>query len=52
MAARIITPRQLLIGGGAVSQLAEVLTGLGLGRRLVITDPYLIEIAKLDIAAS
>ena len=51
MAARIITPRQLLIGGGAIRHLAEVLTGLGLGRPLVITDPYLIEIGKLDIVA-
>ncbi|MDH3920491.1 MAG: iron-containing alcohol dehydrogenase, partial [Rhodospirillales bacterium] len=51
MTARIITPRQLLIGGGAVRQLAEVLTGLGLGRPLVVTDPHLIEIGKLDIVA-
>jgi alcohol dehydrogenase class IV len=51
MSARIITPRQLLIGGGAVRQLAEVLTGLGLGRPLVVTDPHLIEIGKLDIVA-
>jgi len=51
MAARIVTPRQLLIGGGAVRQLAEVLAGLGLGRPLVITDPHLIEIGKLDIVA-
>jgi alcohol dehydrogenase class IV len=51
MAARIVTPRQLLIGGGAVRQLAGVLTGLGLGRPLVITDPHLIEIGKLEIVA-
>jgi alcohol dehydrogenase class IV len=51
MSARIVTPRQLLIGGGAVQQLAEVLTGLGLGRPLVVTDPHLIEIGKLDIVA-
>ena len=51
MPARIITPRQLLIGGGAVRQCAQVLTGLGLGRPLVITDPHLIEIGKLDILA-
>ena len=51
MTARIITPRQLLIGGGAVRRLAEVLAGLGLGRPLVVTDPHLIEIGKLDIVA-
>jgi alcohol dehydrogenase class IV len=51
MTARIVTPRQLLIGGGAVHQLAEVLKGLGLGRPLVVTDPHLIEIGKLDIVA-
>ncbi len=51
MVARIITPRQLLIGGGAVRQLADVLAGLGLCRPLVITDPHLIEIGKLDILA-
>jgi alcohol dehydrogenase class IV len=51
MAARIVTPRQLLIGGGAVQKLADVLAGLGLGRPLVVTDPHLIEIGKLDIVA-
>ena len=51
MSARIVTPRQLLIGGGAVKELVTVLQGLGLGRPLVVTDPHLIEIGKLDIVA-
>jgi alcohol dehydrogenase class IV len=47
MVASIITPRQLLIGGGAIAQLPALLESLGLARPLVVTDPHLVEIGKL-----
>lgn len=42
MAASIALPRVMRIGGGAVHQIGEVATGLGLSRPLVVTDPFLV----------
>ena len=52
MIANILTPRQLLIGGGAVKELPGLLSGLGLSRPLIVTDAHLVEIGKLAIVAA
>jgi alcohol dehydrogenase class IV len=40
--ASIVAPRLLLIAGGAVRQIAEVLAKFGLSRPLVVTDPFMV----------
>ncbi len=36
------SPRLMLVAGGAVRQIAEVLTKFGLSRPLVVTDPFMV----------
>jgi len=38
----IVAPRLLLIGGGSVARIAEVLGKFGLRRPLVVTDPFMV----------
>ncbi len=40
--ASIVAPRMLLVGGGAVRQLAELLGKFGLSRPLVVSDPIMV----------
>lgn len=40
--ANIAAPRLLLVAGGAVQQVAEVLAKFGLSRPLVVTDPFMV----------
>ena len=40
--ANIAAPRLLLVGGGALAQLAEALGKFGLKRPLVVTDPFMV----------
>lgn len=40
--ANIASPRLLLVAGGAVRQIAEVLGKFGLSRPLVVTDPFMV----------
>ncbi len=42
MIATLVSPRLLLVGGGAVAQAAEVLAKFGLSRPLVVTDPFMV----------
>lgn len=49
MIGKVLTPREMIIGGGAVQELPDLLARLGLGRPLIVTDPHLIEIGKLTI---
>ena len=42
MTATIVSPRIMLVGGGAVAELPGVLAKLGLARPLVVTDPYMV----------
>ena len=42
MTATIVSPRIMLVGGGAVAELPGVLAKLGLSRPLVVTDPYMV----------
>jgi alcohol dehydrogenase class IV len=41
MAALITAPRLMAIGGGALAELPDLLGRLGLGRPLIVTDPYI-----------
>jgi alcohol dehydrogenase class IV len=43
MIASIASPRLMLIGGGAVAQIADVLAKLGLQSPLVVTDPFMVK---------
>jgi len=42
MTTSFVSPRLLMIGGGAVGRLAEVLAQFGLSRPLVVTDPWMV----------
>lgn len=42
MTSSIALPRIMRIGGGAVAEIGEVVTGLGLTRPLVVTDSFLV----------
>src|SRR5215208_1809251 len=48
MAALITTPRLMMIGGGALAELAGLLARLGLSRPLIVTDPYIARCGILD----
>ncbi len=41
--ANIASPRILLVAGGAVKQVADVLAKFGLSRPLVVTDPFMVK---------
>ncbi|MCC7283064.1 MAG: iron-containing alcohol dehydrogenase [Acetobacteraceae bacterium] len=43
MIASIASPRLVLIGGGALGQIAELLAKLGLSHPLVVTDPFMVK---------
>jgi alcohol dehydrogenase class IV len=49
MIGKVLTPREMIIGGGAVRELPDLLARLGLGRPLIVTDEHLIEIGKMAI---
>ena len=38
----LVSPRFLLVGGGAVREVAAVLEKFGLTRPLVVTDPFMV----------
>ncbi len=42
MIATLVSPRIMVVGGGAVAQTAELLSKLGLSRPLVVTDPFMV----------
>ncbi len=42
MIATLVSPRLMVVGGGAVAQIADVLAKLGLSRPLVVTDPFMV----------
>ena len=41
--ANIASPRMLLVAGGAVKQIVEVLAKFGLSRPLIVTDPFMVK---------
>jgi alcohol dehydrogenase class IV len=45
-----VSPRLLVIGGGAVAKLPEVLAQLGLSRPLVVTDPWMVSSGTVEKA--
>ncbi len=50
MVVQLVAPRVMVMGGGAVAKLAEVLAQLGLSRPLVVTDPFMVSSGLLDRA--
>ena len=52
MAAMITTPRLMAVGGGALSELSGILHRLGLGRPLIVTDPFLASSGHLERATA
>ena len=46
MFATITTPRIMLIGGGVVHELADVMAKLGCGKPLLVTDPFMRDSGK------
>ena len=56
MLATITTPSIMLIGGGAISELAQVLAKLDCAKPLIVTDPFMRDSGKLsaitDVLAS
>ncbi len=46
MLATITTPQIMLIGGGAVAEIADVLSKLGCGKPLLVTDPFMRDSGK------
>src|SRR6516165_8743576 len=52
MVATVTTPRLMVVGGGAIAELPAILQRLGLGRPLVVTDPYIAGSGILDRATA
>jgi alcohol dehydrogenase class IV len=46
--ANIAAPRLLLVAGGAVKQIADVLGKFGLSRPLVVSDPFMVKLGLID----
>ncbi|RLA41281.1 MAG: alcohol dehydrogenase, partial [Gammaproteobacteria bacterium] len=47
MLATITTPRIMLIGGGAVAEIADVMAKLGCSKPLLVTDPFMRDSGKV-----
>ncbi|MEO3471822.1 iron-containing alcohol dehydrogenase [Roseomonas sp. CAU 1739] len=50
MTTSFVSPRLLMIGGGAVGKLAEVLGQFGLSKPLVVTDPWMVSSGTVEKA--
>lgn len=50
MTTSFVSPRLLMIGGGAVAKLAEVLAQFGLSKPLVVTDPWMLSSGTVEKA--
>lgn len=50
MALNIVSPRTILVGGGTVLRVAEVLASHGLARPLVVTDPWMVSSGTVERA--
>ncbi|PZR10303.1 MAG: alcohol dehydrogenase [Azospirillum brasilense] len=48
MLVSLVTPRLILLGRGAVAQVAEVLAQFGLSRPLVVTDPWMVSSGMVE----
>ena len=42
MLTQYVSPRFMLVGGGSVAQIADVLAKFGLSRPLIVTDPFMV----------
>lgn len=48
MSLSLVAPRKLLIGGGALAQLPQLLREFGLSHPLVVTDPWIVSSGMID----
>ena len=48
MSLNIVAPRTMLVGGGTVGRVAEVLASHGLSRPLVVTDPWMVSSGTVE----
>src|SRR5947209_17281129 len=48
----ITMPRLMAVGGGALAELPSILARLGLGKPLIVTDPFLVTSGHLNRATS
>ena len=48
MTANIAAPRMMLVGGGTVAQVAEVLQKFSLARPLVVSDPFMVSSGMIE----
>ena len=46
--ANIAAPRMMLVGGGSVAQVAEVLKKFSLSRPLIVTDPFMVSSGMIE----
>jgi alcohol dehydrogenase class IV len=50
MVVQLVAPRLMVMGGGAVAKLPDVLASLGLSRPLVVTDPFMVSSGLVERA--
>jgi alcohol dehydrogenase class IV len=50
MVVSLMAPRLMVMGGGAVAKLAEILAQLGLSKPLVVTDPWMVSSGTVEKA--
>ncbi len=50
MVVQLVAPRLMLMGGGSVAKLGEVLGQLGLAKPLVVTDPFMVSSGLVEQA--
>jgi len=48
MTQSIVAPRQMIIGGGSLSRLGDLLTQFGFSRPLVVTDPWMVSSGTIE----
>jgi alcohol dehydrogenase class IV len=48
----VTTPRLMAVGGGALAELPDILRRLGLGRPLIVTDPFIASCGILERATA
>ena len=48
MVVQLVAPRLMLMGGGSVAKIGDVLGQLGLQRPLVVTDPFMVSSGMVD----
>jgi len=48
MISQVLTPKHILVGGGARANLGSLLDELGLSRPMIVTDPLMVKLGKVN----